>query len=118
MSAPNSGGDNESRLRAVENAVIAFNDILAELAIQRGDVKRDIADGISSGLHRALDDEVLMAKIWKSFGTAMERKAREGAGGWMLGVLKSGVMWALVFLVVASFVGWVPAWKLMQSTKP
>lgn len=110
--------NNELRLKAVENAVIALNDIVAELTIQRQDIRRDVADGIVSGFHKAIDDEVLMAKLWVAFGTAMQKKAREGAGGWILGIVKNGVMWALVFMAVASFVGWLPAWKLMQGAKP
>ena len=59
-----------------------------------------------------------MARVWSSFGVHMQRKAREGAGGWSLGILRSGLSWAVIFVLVASYIGWIPAWKVMQGAKP
>lgn len=108
----------ERRLRAVENAVLALNDIAAELATQQKRMPELIAGSIAQGVTLVTENDETMARIWGSFGMHMQRKAKEGAGGWVLGILRSGLSWVVIFVLVASYVGWIPAWKIMQSTKP
>lgn len=110
--------NDERRLRAVENAVLAMNDIAAEIATQQKRLPELIAGSFVAGVERVAGDDEVMAHVWSSFGAHMQRKAREGAGGWVLGILRSGLSWAVIFVLVASYIGWIPAWKVMQGAKP
>lgn len=108
----------ETRLRAVENAVVAMNDMVAELVVIQKRLPELLGEAIDAGITKAVNRDETMGTVWKSAQQHLTRRAREGAGGWLLGFLYRGAGWLMVFVVIASVAGWVPAWKIMSAAKP
>jgi len=53
-----------------------------------------------------------------SAGKHLRKQVQIETGKRILGFLARGMTWLLVFAILASWMGWLPAWKVMSATKP
>lgn len=110
--------DERRRLVAVENAVVAMNNIAADLAIAQSRLPEMIEKAMEKAMTSTVTSDEKMAAVWRSASAHFTRRAQEGAGGWVLTVVLSGAKWAFFFFLLASYIGWIPAWKIMSTAKP
>lgn len=107
-----------SRLAAVENAVLALHKIAERLDDTLNELPNMIEAGLEKGIKASVADEETMTTVWASAGAHVRKQAQIEVGKKIFGFVARGASWLLLFTVLASFMGWIPAWKVMMATKP
>lgn len=110
--------DIETRMRLVERAVVAMNDIAADLAVAQSRMPQNIAAAMQAAIDNTLENDEKMGRLFSRLTAHLTNRARNEAGGFVLGFIVKGVGWLFAFLVLASYLGWVPAFKIMGAAKP
>lgn len=108
----------EARMAALENAVLALTAMAEASERTHAALPAMIEKGMETAINRSVSDEEVMGKVWISAGKRLRKQARDQAGGWVLGFLFRGAGWLAAFAMLASFLGWIPAWKIMSTAKP
>jgi hypothetical protein len=120
------------RVAAIENMIPHLAQQTAELAVttRRLEESQDamraelralpehIGLQFESVFTRVIDDDKRIERFGEHMRVAFMRHGKMAAGGWVLGVLKSGWTWALTLLILAKVMGWGPAWEAMKNIKP
>ncbi len=110
--------DIETRVRMVEKAVVAMNDIAADLAVAHSRLPQAIATAMQQAIDGTLSNDDKMNALFTRLTRHLTNRAKNEAGGLVFGFVIKGLGWLLAFLVLASYLGWVPAFKVMAAAKP